>query len=174
MTSQTSTSSAVEARRLVDELFRGFNGHDVDAIVALHASDALWEDPMLGAPVTGHAAITDRLRIMFRAFPDITFTVDEVYLAESGRIAASWHFTGTMTGPIEPPGYAPTGKRATVPGTCLYEFRSGKLAHHTIVYDTLGLMQQVGLMPAMESMPIKLTAAAQRLAVGVSKQLRKH
>lgn len=77
-------------------------------------------------------------------------------------MAARWHFTGTMTGPIDPPGYAPTGRKVSVSGVCLFEFQDGLVAHHTIVYDSMGILQQVGIMPAVDSAQAKLIAGLQR------------
>ncbi len=164
MMTEAGISGITEVRTRVEALFRAINEHDVDKIIALHTADAVLEDPRLTAPVTGRAAIAVEFTTMFRSFPDFQFLMDEleVYLADSGRVAARWHFTGTMTGPIDPPGYAPTGKKALVSGVCLYEFQDGLIARHTIVYDTMGLLQQLGIMPAADSAQAKLIAALQR------------
>lgn len=158
------SAAGTEVRARVEALFRALNEHDLDKLIELHTVDALWEDPELAEPVRGRAAIAVRAAAMFRAFPDLHFLQDEleIYLADSGRVAARWHAVGTMTGPIEPPGFAPTGKKASISGVCFYEFEDGLLARHTILYDTMGLLRQVGVMPAPESPPAKLMAGLQR------------
>ena len=96
--------------------------------------------------------------------PDVHFPLEDqrVLVAEDGTWAVStWRMIGTMTGRADPPGYEPTGKTANVAGSCLYELRDGRIARHTIVYDGLDLMQQLGLMPAMDSLPTKIMAGAQ-------------
>jgi steroid delta-isomerase-like uncharacterized protein len=170
------TSGSTEIRARVETLIRAFNEHDVDKIIALHTPDAVLADPTLTAPVTGRAAIAVEFTKMLRTFPDLQFPLDEVevYVADSGRVAARWHWTGTMTGPMDPPGFAPTGKKASVSGVCLYEYQDGLIAHHTIIYDTMGLLQQVGIMPATGSTPLKLTAGLQRAIALVAKRVRHH
>jgi len=173
MTEVGSAASAV--RPQVEALFRAFNEHDSDQIIALHAPDAVWDDPLLTEPVKGRAAIAVRLAMMLRAFPDLHFVMDEleVYRADSGRVAASWHFTATMTGRMDPPGFARTGRKASVSGVCLYEFEDGLLTRHTIVYDTMGMLRQVGIMPAPTGAPAKLMAGMQRTSAGISRRVRR-
>jgi steroid delta-isomerase-like uncharacterized protein len=176
MMAEIGTSGTTEVRARVEALFRALSEHDVDKVIALHTPDAVLEDPALAAPATGRAAIAVDFTAKFRAFPDLQFLMDEleVYVADSGRVAARWHFTGTMTGPIDPPGYAPTGKKASVSGVCLYEFQDGLIARHTIVYDTMGMLQQVGIMPATDSTQAKLIVGLQRAVVRVAKTVRRH
>ena len=171
MMTDVGTSGTTEVRARVLALFRALSEHDVDKIIALHTPDAVLDDPSLTAPVTGRAAIAVEFTAMFRAFPDLQFPIDEleVYIADSDRVAARWHFLGTMTGPIDPPGYAPTGKKASVSGICLYEFRDGLIARHTIVYDSMRMLQQVGIMPATDSAPARLIAGLQRAIALVAK-----
>jgi steroid delta-isomerase-like uncharacterized protein len=158
--------AGTEARARVEALFRALNEHDLDKLIDMHTVDALWDDPELAEPVRGRAAIAVRAAAMFRAFPDLQFPLDEleIYRAESGRVAARWHAVGTMTGPIDPPGFAPTGKKVSLRGACFYEFEDGKLASHTIVYDTMGMLRQAGVMPMPESPQAKLMAGLQRTA----------
>lgn len=165
----------------VDDLFGALNAHDVDGIVAMHTPDAVLHHPALPHPATGRTAIAKGFEAIFRAFPDIEFPMDEIrlYVADGHRAAVSWRFTGTMTGRIDPPGYAPTGKSCSVEGVCLYEFAddpgSGTLefARHTVIYDTLGLLQDLGIMPRTESSAAKLTAGLQRTSVMVSQALHR-
>lgn len=171
MMTEIGTSATTEMRTRVQALLRAFNEHDVDKIIALHTPGAVLDAPTLAAPVTGRAAIAVEFTSMFRAFPDLQFVLDEldVYVAGSGRVAARWRFTGTLTGSIDPPGYAPTGRKASVPGVCLYEFQDGLIAHHTIIYDSMQLLRQVGIMPTADSTQAKLVAGVQRAVARFTK-----
>lgn len=175
MMAEVGTSGVTEVRGRVEALFRAFSEHDVDKVIALHTPDALLETPAVTGTVRGRAAIAVEFTSLFRTFPDFQFLMDEleVYVAGSGRVAARWHFTGTMKGPLDPPGYAPTGKKASVTGVCLYEFQDGLIARHTIVYDTMGMLQQVGIMPAADSAQARLIAGLQRLMVRAAKTVRR-
>jgi steroid delta-isomerase-like uncharacterized protein len=163
-----------DIRAKVRELFDAFNAHDVDRIVKLHTKSAVFDDPTLIEPAHGHEALGAELRRMFQAFPDITFTVKDVYVAEAGHVAAHWEFTATMTGPIDPPGYAPTGKTVTVDGACVYEMKDGLFSRHTSIYDTMGLLQQLGLMPGLDSPTVKIGAGIQRAMSLVTKAVQRH
>lgn len=175
MMTEASISGLTEVRARVEALFRALNEHDVDKIIELHTPDAVLVAPTVTAPVTGRAAIAVEFTSMFRVFPDLQFLMDEleVYVAASGRVAVRWHLTGTMTGAIDPPGYAPTGKKASVFGTCLYEYQDGLITRHTIVYDSMGLLQQIGVMPAMDSAQAKRIAGLQRTVARVGRRVRR-
>ena len=174
MTAEAHGPADLDARGLVTELFAALNDHDVERIVGMHASDAVWEDPSLAAPITGRAAIAEHLRVIHRAFPDLRFDGDvELYTGEQGRAGARWRFGATMTGPLDPPGFAPTGKRTTVAGVCLYTFEDGLIARHRQYYDMWGMLEQLGLMPALESVPARLVVGLQRAGARVSKSLHR-
>ena len=44
-------------------------------------------------------------------------------------------------------GVPPTGKQITVSATLVERFKDGKLVEHKSLFDTLGMMQQLGLVP---------------------------
>lgn len=173
MDTESGMPAAPEVRRIVEELMRAFNAHDVERIVGLHTPDAVWEDPSLSAPITGRAAIREHVSALLRTFPDFTFEDEtDLYVGERGRAAAHWRFSATMTGPLEPPGFAPTGKRATVAGVCVYSFDDGMIARHQQYYDLVGLLEQVGLLPAPESASVRVAAGLQRATAQLTKTLR--
>ena len=55
---------------------------------------------------------------------------------------------GTHTGEFQ--GIPPTGKQVTMGGISINRFAEGKLAEHWSQFDSLGLMQQLGVVPAPE------------------------
>ncbi len=59
-----------------------------------------------------------------------------------------WTFRGTQTG--EYLGIPPTGRRVTFTGTTIYRIADGKAAECWWNYDTLGMLQQLGVIPAAE------------------------
>jgi len=138
-----------EIHTCIDALFRAYNDHDLDGVVALFTEDVVWE-PDQTFPVIGRAAAAGLLRSQFRAFPDLHFPKEEivVYTSPDGKAASKWHMVATMTGRLYPPGYAPTGKTADCTGMCAYEFRDGLICRHTVVYDVMGFSQKLGLLAA--------------------------
>lgn len=174
MTTQATLEKKPDIRSHVDALIKALNAHDVDKIVALHTPDAVFEDPTGIEPARGHEKIGEQFRMMFRAFPDMKFTLHEVYTGAPNHAAARWTFVATMTGPIDPPGYAPTGKKATVDGVCFYELKDGLFKKHTSIYDLMGMLHQIGLMPALDSPQVKVTAGLQRTFTKLTNVVQRH
>jgi steroid delta-isomerase-like uncharacterized protein len=79
------------------------------------------------------------------AFPDIKVTID--YIIEQGdKVVARW--TATMTHKGDFLGFAPTGKRATITGTSIQRISNGKIVEGWDNWDQLGLLVQIGAVPA--------------------------
>ena len=50
-------------------------------------------------------------------------------------LAFRWRGTGTFTGRMDPPGYAPTNGRIDFTGFDLHEYREGRLSRLVILFD---------------------------------------
>lgn len=151
--------------QLLDDLIDAYNRHDVDGVLSCCTDDVDWQDPIAGT-MRGKDTIRGALRSVFAAFPDLHFPKDELirYLSFDGsRGASSWHLMGTMTGHLDPPGYAPTKGPVSFSGTCLYEFRDGLISRHTIVFDMVDLGRQIGALPASGGVLDKMAVFLQRL-----------
>jgi hypothetical protein len=74
---------------------------------------------------------------------------------------------GTNTGPIDPPGFAPTGRSVDIEGVDHWWFRDGLVARYRADYDSLGMLRQLGLMApagsALERLMVKLQRLGARL-----------
>jgi predicted ester cyclase len=85
---------------------------------------------------------------MFKAaFPDFHVTIEDE-LAEGDRVASRGYFTGTHTGEFM--GIPPTGKSIKVSYIDIWTVEGGKLKENWVQMDMLGLMQQLGVIPAPE------------------------
>ena len=80
------------------------------------------------------------------AFSDLQFTVEE-QVAEGDRVVTRWTATGTHDGDLL--GIAPTGTVGTTTGISINRIADGKVAEDCTNWDALGLMQQLGAIPAM-------------------------
>jgi steroid delta-isomerase-like uncharacterized protein len=125
-----------------------WNDRDAEGVAALCTEDIEFFDPAIQT-VHGRAAIADWLRQCTRMFPDYHFEEPEPpYISrDRPKVIAPWRMTGTNTGPIDPPGFAPTGKPVVIEGVDHWEFRDGLVARYRADYDSVGLMRQLGLMP---------------------------
>src|SRR5262245_41252789 len=81
----------------------------------------------------------------YSAFPDLERPVDDVF-AEGDKAVARWTSSGTHLGDYM--GAPPTGKRLTTSGITIFRFEDGKVVEEWIQSDMLGLLQQVGALPA--------------------------
>jgi steroid delta-isomerase-like uncharacterized protein len=142
-----------------------WNRQDAQAMADLVTEDILWSDPALPEPARGIAAVQEFMRTNWQAFPDLRFEEpNPPHLSVNGdHVAWAWRMHGTMTGPIEPPGFAPTGKSMTVDGVDLWIMRDGKIATYHAYYDLMDLSRQLGIMPPPGSRAERATVGMQRL-----------
>jgi steroid delta-isomerase-like uncharacterized protein len=143
-----------------------WNSHQPDRLLALMTEDIVYDDS--GSPTTmrGHADVRGFLDVAWTAFPDMTFRETEGPFIVPGQQKAAfrWIGTATHTGPLNPPGLAPTGRSIEFPGVDFHEYRDGRVCRLTILFDMAGVSQQLGLMPKPGSRMEKYGATAQRLA----------
>jgi steroid delta-isomerase-like uncharacterized protein len=71
--------------------------------------------------------------------------IEELFSADD-RVVVRWTGTGTHTGTVN--GIAPTGKSIRVDAITIHRMAGGKIAETWEVWDTLGFLQQLGVVPA--------------------------
>ena len=79
------------------------------------------------------------------AFPDLHVTLEEL-IAEGDTVAVRQTMRGTHRGEFF--GIPPTGRQVAVTGISLYRVANGKIVEEWWQEDLLGLMQQLGAIPA--------------------------
>jgi steroid delta-isomerase-like uncharacterized protein len=85
---------------------------------------------------------------MFRiAFPDLHFTVEDI-IAEGDTVVLRWTHRGTHQGDFQ--GIAPTGKSIMGMGIVFFRLEDGKIVEDRPLFDQLGMLQQLGAIPASE------------------------
>ena len=139
---QMSEANKTVSRRLVDE---AFNQGKVDVIEELVAPTFVNHDPATGDS-KGPQGTRELIEGYRTAFPDITITVEE-QIAEGDLVATRWTAKGTHKGELM--GIAPTGKESTVTGVTIDKIKDGKIVESWNNWDTLGMMQQLGVIPAL-------------------------
>ena len=82
-----------------------------------------------------------------QAFPDRRTTIEDM-IAEGDRVVVRMRMTGTNTGGLPWFGVPANGKKVDVQWISTYRLADGKAAEHRAVMDVLGLMQQLGVIPA--------------------------
>src|SRR3954464_12925756 len=89
-----------------------WNGCDTDAMAELLTDDIVWYDPALPEPARGIAGVQQVMRDAWVTFPDLHFSEpDRPHRTTGGdHVSWAWRMMGTFTGPLDPPGFAPTGQ----------------------------------------------------------------
>jgi steroid delta-isomerase-like uncharacterized protein len=163
--SGSASIDAQYARDFADRWQKAWNSRVPEQVTSLCTADVLWDDPLTERPERGRSAVAEYLRGVWLTFPDLQFSWPEGPYASLDRekLALHWRVTGTMLGPMEPPGFAPTGRRAEFDGVDLLELRDGLVCAYTGFFDARGVAQQIGVMPASGSAGERVAVALQRL-----------
>ena len=97
-------------------------------------------------PITGIEQAKQLMAAYTSAFPDLQLTTEDM-VAEGNKVAIRNTWRGTHQGAFQ--GLPPTGKHVTFTGTDVFHVVGGKIAEQWADLDALGLMQQLGGLPAM-------------------------
>jgi hypothetical protein len=100
---------------------------------------------IVGFPAMDAAGHADFGRAFYAGFPDLSHTIDEVIDA-SPRVITRFTLRGTNTGPFM--GIPPTGRAITVSATVILTVEDGKVTHLHGIFDQLGLLRQIGVVPS--------------------------
>ena len=96
--------------------------------------------------VRGPEGISGIVAMYRAALPDLRFTIEDM-VAEGDKVAWRWSVTGTQHGPLM--GIPATGKSATVTGSIISRFAGSQWVEDYCNWDTLGMLQQIGVVPRM-------------------------
>ena len=126
--------SAKENKALVRRLFEEFNKGKAAAMAAIDR----WID------IPDLKDFKQMESEIFDAFPDMHVTIDDM-VAEGDKVAARVTMTGTHKGEFM--GIPPTNKKVQVQAIAIDRVVGGKIVEEWGIFDTQGLMQQLGVVP---------------------------
>ena len=127
-------------RRAYEE---GFNQRNLAVLDEVNASDLVSHNASM--TIQGLEAYKQWLSMYLAAFPDAHFTLEDL-IVEGDTVVVRQTFRGTHTGELM--GIPPTGKQVTAPGIAITRVLNGKVVEQWANYDDLGLLQQLGVVPA--------------------------
>ena len=129
------------ARRLYELI----NAGDIDAFADLLADDFIEHEVTPGLAPTKDG-VTSFFRMQLAAFPDLRMTVEDI-VADGNKVVARVRYTGTQSGAFM--GMPATDKSADVQLIDIFRFaEDGRVGEHWGVIDLMGMMQQLGFVPA--------------------------
>jgi steroid delta-isomerase-like uncharacterized protein len=129
------------ARRWMEELWSQGNAGVADEIIA---PTYAVHDPGTPGRAGGVEGEKHTVAMYRTVFPDLRFTMEEV-IGEGDRVVVRWTARGTHRGELR--GAAPTGKPVVITGISILGVANGKIAEHRLNWDTLGMLQQLGVIP---------------------------
>ncbi len=130
-------------RRMVEEVF---NKGKLSVIQEICLPNVLLHDPIVpNGEVRGQDGFSQYVSIFRTAFPDLNLTIED-QIVQGDEVVTRYIARGTHRGDLM--GIAPTGKKVTVTGMVLDRYSHGKLIESWNQTDNLGLMQQLGVVPA--------------------------
>ncbi|SRR5579885_2812279 len=136
--------SIEENKSVVRQFFATFGSPS--SVDALLTPSYVHHDPALPPEMQhGREAYKQVVAMFNSAFPDLQTTVEDL-IAEGDMVAARWTWRGTHRGAFQ--GIPPTGKLVGGPGLSIHRLADGKIVEGWFSFDALGLMQQLGVIPA--------------------------
>ena len=131
------------AKTLVTEYIESvWNNADLDALDELTAADYAYH--LGGQPARDKAAMRQFVQGVHAAFPDWRVELQTI-AADGNAVAVRW--TGRVTHQGVFVGIPPTGKQIDVTGINVYRIDDGKIAEEWEQMDSLGMLQQLGVLP---------------------------
>ena len=134
-----------ENKRLVRHFVQVWTPGNLGLLDELAAPDIVLSYPALPQPVRGIEALRQFLAAFHAAFPDAHYTVEEE-VAEGDKVVLRWRITGTQQGDLL--GVPPTGRSVAWGGIAIFTVANGRVVSERGEEDALGLMQQLGVIPA--------------------------
>jgi len=137
----TTESNKAVARRFLEEVI---NQNRMDRADDLVVEDFVELDPLPGQR-QGREGLKEVLSMMRAAFPDMHWVAEEM-VAEGDTVVTRFTWTGTHRGVFL--GVPATGKSVVVKGVVIDQLAGGKMNQSRILMDSLGMMQQLGVVPS--------------------------
>jgi steroid delta-isomerase-like uncharacterized protein len=96
----------------------------------------------------GLEVVKQWLTMFTAAFPDGQYTIEDV-VAEEDRVVARTTFNGTHQAEMQ--GIPATGTAVSMVSITIFRLDNGKIAEGWLANDNLGMMQQLGVIPATQA-----------------------
>jgi len=138
--------SAEDNKSLVRRYFEdAWNKHNPALVDDIYATDFVDRSPDIPGIAHTRDGLKQFVGVYLRAFPDANITIED-QLVEGDRVVTRWTGRGTQTGEfMEMP---PSGKKVVVLGVQIDRFSGGKIVEEWTLFDQLGMLQQLGAVPA--------------------------
>jgi steroid delta-isomerase-like uncharacterized protein len=135
-------------RAVIDRYNDAWNRHDVDAIVAMHAPDMVFENHTARERAEGDQ-VGEHIAAIFAGWPDIAFETRRLYVRDDLVVqewtASATHNRELSRGDLVAPA---SGKRIEWNGMDVIPFEDGLVKRKDVYSDSISILRQVGLFEA--------------------------
>ncbi|UCC16642.1 MAG: ester cyclase [Dehalococcoidales bacterium] len=119
-----------------------FNGGDLSEIPEVIAPDFHYSEPPM--EFRGTEGYRQMVTMVRKAFPDIVFTIEELF-GEDDKLLAALSWTGTFKGKYGE--FEPSGKQITMKEALIVWFKDNKEVKQVAYVDWSSFFQQAGINP---------------------------
>jgi steroid delta-isomerase-like uncharacterized protein len=146
-------TSVPAALRVVSDYAAAMNAQDSERMHALRSSafvmDSVQNDAFRGDPLSAQRT-QEFWPAWFAGFAEMDIEITRTIAAET-VVVTQWVFTGTHTGPLEPPVFGrrvePTGRTIRFRGVSIYDVSEGLIQRETMYIDLATVMVELGVQP---------------------------
>jgi steroid delta-isomerase-like uncharacterized protein len=142
----SSPDSPDSLQPVIDAYNAAWNAHDLDAIMALHAPDMVFENHTAGERAAGEEA-RGHIGAIFATWPDIRFDTRRAYVRE-GLVVQEWTATATHANRMTRGDLVaePTGAQVSWEGMDVIPFENGLVKRKDVYSDSVTVLRAVGLL----------------------------
>ncbi|MCA1730005.1 MAG: ester cyclase [Actinobacteria bacterium] len=130
-------------RRYLDVFEQG----NIELLDELLAPDYINHSPATPDLPTGPEGVKAVVTMFRSAIPDLRVVVDDM-IAEGDKVATRYTLEGTHESELF--GVPPTSRQLSIKSITVEQVSDGRIRDHWRVTDELGMMQQLGVIPAPE------------------------
>jgi steroid delta-isomerase-like uncharacterized protein len=139
------SSAQEQNKQVVRQFFEAFDRHYTERIEQL-VSSSNYSFHSLGMPPMNWNGHKQFIIAITNAFPDIHHDIVDLVAEGENKVAVRFDATATHKGEFQ--GIPPTSKKVSFGEMNFFTIIDGKVAEEWVIVDMMGLMQQIGAIPA--------------------------
>ena len=140
MSTEANKATAPRMRETLDQ------SKGTEGVEEYYAPNSVFHFP--GSPPQDREQASGMMAMFYAAFPDLTHTFEDQF-AEGDKVMSRVTFRGKHQGEFQ--GIPATGKEVAFGAILIDRYEDGKVVEHWTQMDTMGLMQQLGVIPTPEA-----------------------
>ncbi len=127
---------------LLGRMWEMWNKGNFEAWKQVHADEYVYYSPSNSTKGLSREETIEMGKAFFKSFPDATTSIEEL-IADGDKVVTRWILRGTHKGEFS--GISATGNKVENSGIMITRIENGKIVEDKEDYDTLGMMQQLGM-----------------------------